>query len=202
MTKSFGVENSLTGSTSSSLIRRVKDHDQNAWRRLVRLYGPLVDFWIRRSGLQSADVHDIFQDVFSAIANGINGFRKELPEDTFRGWLRMVTRNKVIDHFRRTANEPSARGGSDLHAQFETIPFPDEISDDEIDALHQLRLRAVELVRAEFECRTWQMFWRVTVDGEPTREVAVDLEVSPSAVRLAKSRVLRRLREELGDDAF
>jgi RNA polymerase sigma-70 factor (ECF subfamily) len=43
------------------------------------------------------------------------------------------------------------------------------------------------------------MFWRVTVDGEATAEVARDLSVSPSAVRLAKSRILRRLREELGD---
>jgi len=65
--------------------------------------------------------------------------------------------------------------------------------------VRQLRLRALELIRAEFEDRTWQAFWRVTVDGQPTKDVAQELGVTPSAVRLAKSRVLRRLREELGD---
>ena len=35
--------------------------------------------------------------------------------------------------------------------------------------MQQLRLRAVELVRGEFEERTWQAFWRVAVDGRPQR---------------------------------
>ena len=32
----------IPGSTSSSLLRRVKLQDPDAWRRLVRLYEPLV----------------------------------------------------------------------------------------------------------------------------------------------------------------
>jgi RNA polymerase sigma-70 factor (ECF subfamily) len=191
---------SLTGSTSSSLIRRVKEHDQDAWQRLVRLYGPLVDFWIRRAGMQSADIHDIFQEVFTSVVRGIGSFRKEQPGDTFRGWLRTVTRNKVIDHYRRQNNETAGVGGSDFQLHLEAIPFPEAHSEDEVSAIQQLRLRALELIQAEFEPRTWQMFWRVTVGDEPTRDVATALEVSQSAVRLAKSRVLRRLREELGDE--
>jgi RNA polymerase sigma-70 factor (ECF subfamily) len=65
--------------------------------------------------------------------------------------------------------------------------------------IRDLRLRALELIRAEFEPKTLTAFWRVTVDGEATADVARDLGITPSAVRLAKSRVLRRLREELGD---
>jgi len=49
------------GSTSSSLLARVKSCDQEAWRRLVQLYSPLVDFWIRRTKLQPADARDVFQ---------------------------------------------------------------------------------------------------------------------------------------------
>jgi RNA polymerase sigma-70 factor (ECF subfamily) len=59
--------------------------------------------------------------------------------------------------------------------------------------------RALELVRGEFEERTWQMFWQTVVDGRTPADVAADLGVSDAAVRQAKSRVLRRLKEEAGD---
>ena len=68
MTDSIGTSCESIGSTSSSLLVRVKARDQEAWGRLVRLYGPLVAFWIRRAGLQDADARDVFQEVFAAVA--------------------------------------------------------------------------------------------------------------------------------------
>jgi RNA polymerase sigma-70 factor (ECF subfamily) len=55
------------------------------------------------------------------------------------------------------------------------------------------------LIRNEFEERSWQAFWRMAVGGRTANDVAAELSMSPGAVRVAKSRVLRRLREELGD---
>ena len=55
------------------------------------------------------------------------------------------------------------------------------------------------MVRAEFEDRTWQMFWLTVVDDRPPAEVAEAFGVTPVAVRKAKSRVLHRLRTEIGD---
>ena len=57
--------------------------------------------------------------------------------------------------------------------------------------------RAAELVRAEFEDRTWQAFWRIVIDGHSPAHVAEDLGMSLHAVYKAKSRVLVRLRQEL-----
>jgi len=193
---------SSIGSTSSSLIRRVRQHETDAWRHLVRLYGPLVNFWIGRTGLRDPDAEDVFQEVFTTVARGIAEFRKDRPTDTFRGWLRTIVRSRVVDFFRRAARNPQAAGGSDHHGQLLRIADPDLLECDEpeeAEQVHALRLRALELIRAAFQPKTWNMFWRVTVDGEATAEVARDLSVSPSAVRLAKSRILRRLREELGD---
>ena len=59
--------------------------------------------------------------------------------------------------------------------------------------------RGLELVRADFEERTWQAFWRCTIEGHPAAEVAADLGMRVDAVYQAKARVLRRLRQELGD---
>ena len=54
-------------------------------------------------------------------------------------------------------------------------------------------------MRSEFEERTWQAFWLTAVENRAAVEVALELRMSPGAVRVAKSRVLRRLREELGE---
>ncbi len=57
--------------------------------------------------------------------------------------------------------------------------------------------RILEVVRAEFEPRTWEAFWRIVVDGQSPAEVADAMHLSLPAVYKAKSRVLQRLRREL-----
>jgi RNA polymerase sigma-70 factor (ECF subfamily) len=188
--------------TSRSLLERVKGNDAVAWERLVSLYAPLVFHWCRRWDLQEQDTADIFQEVFQAVATHIAGFRKTRRGDTFRGWLRTITRNKVHDYFRRRGREPGGAGGTDAQRRLAQLPAPPESEEDsqaEQVADRGLFHRALNLIRSEFEERTWQAFWRTAVDSQATRDVAAELAMSPGAVRVAKSRVLQRLREELGD---
>ena len=188
--------------TPRSLLERVKADDAASWDRLVRLYAPLVFHWCRRWELQEQDAADIFQEVFQAVATHIAGFRKEKAGDTFRGWLRTITRNKVHDHFRRLGREPGGVGGTDAQRRLAQVPAPPEPDDGgaaEVEAERGLFRRALELIRGEFEERTWRAFWRTAVDGQAPKDVGPELGMSPGAVRVAKSRVLQRLREELGD---
>ena len=57
--------------------------------------------------------------------------------------------------------------------------------------------RLLELIEPEFEPATWAAFRLVVLDGKRTQEAAVDLDVTPNAVRIAKSRVLARFRQEI-----
>lgn len=187
--------------TSLSLLFRLKANDAAAWDRLVVLYAPLVYYWCRKLALPDQDAADVFQDVFQSVAAKIAGFRKEQPGDTFRGWLRIITHNKVQDHFRRQVREPQAAGGTEANirlSQFPSIEDAEEPDNDD-QAYQQLVQRALELIRCEFTPRTWQAFWRVTVDGQRPVDVAEELEMLPGTVRVAKSRVLQRLRQELGE---
>jgi RNA polymerase sigma-70 factor (ECF subfamily) len=179
----------------------VRADDAAAWDRLVALYAPLVLHWCRRWDLQDQDAADIFQEVFQSVATHIADFHKSREGDTFRGWLRTITRNKIHDHFRKLGREPGGVGGTEAQLRWAELPAPDPPEDDNAggDAERSLFLRGLELIRAEFEPRTWQAFWRTTVDGMAPKHVAVELAMSPGAVRVAKSRVLHRLREELGD---
>src|SRR5262245_12114895 len=87
------------GVTSLTLLERVRAADPEAWRRLVELYGPVVQRWCRRAGLQESDTADVMQEVFRSVAVRVSQFRREQARDSFRAWLWTITRNKVRDHF-------------------------------------------------------------------------------------------------------
>ena len=70
---------------------------------------------------------------------------------------------------------------------------------DEQAELGQLYRRAVEQVRCEFEERTWQAFWLTTIEDRLPDALVDVLGMTPAAIRQAKSRVLRRLKQEMGE---
>jgi RNA polymerase sigma-70 factor (ECF subfamily) len=190
--------------TSLSLLVRAQARQAGAWERLVELYGPLVCHWCRQCRLPDADVADIFQEVFQAVAAHLGRFRRDQAGDTFRGWLRTITRNKIRDHFRDRQHHPAAAGGSEIHQQLQQIPDPLLGDEDpsEADLTRRQLLQALEWIAGDFEPRTWQAFWKVQVEGQDTGSVARELDMTTAAVRKAKYRVLQRLREELKDLLF
>jgi RNA polymerase sigma-70 factor, ECF subfamily len=186
--------------TSLSLLQRIRNGEASGWRRVVDLYSPLVQHWCRRWGVQSADADDLVQEVFQAAALGITSFSHDHAGDTFRGWLRTITRYKAMDFWRRYGERPDVFGGSEALMRMQQVPDDTKAEDPEdADEVSAVFHRALGLLRGEFEQRTWQAFWRATVDGLPAPEVAAEMGMTSSAVRMAKSRVLRRLRAELGD---
>jgi RNA polymerase sigma-70 factor (ECF subfamily) len=197
--------------TSLTLLERVKADDQQAWQRLVDLYSPLVRHWCARWQVTGGDADDIVQDVFLGVAAGIKKFQRPGPDSrsgatggeakgTFRGWLGAITRNKLCDFYERRRRQPAALGGSDVHRLLQEIPAA-TLSDDAADAaqLSDVYFRALELIRGDFHDHTWQAFWRTAVENQTPAEVASALGMSKVAVRQAKARVLRRLKEEVGD---
>ena len=204
----LGLPANGTDSTSLSLLERVKAQDESAWQRLVYLYSPLVYSWCRRADLSSEDSSDVVQEVFAAVAANIARFRRQRPGDTFRGWLRVIARNKIRLHFRLQGDQPRAPGGTDAHIRIQHVADQqaeqqlDEtgpLAVDDTDEVHDLLHWGVELARNAFEDRTWQAFWQCVVEQRSSVEVAGSLGMTPGAVRQAKHKVLQRLRSELGD---
>ena len=194
------VTQSGPSSTSSDLLSRVRHHDRDAWRRFVTLYAPLVYRWCRRAGAGAADAGDVTQEVFAKVYGVIATFRHDRPGDTLRGWLRVICRNKLNDHFRRRAGEATPVGGTDGAARLQQLPALDDDESSVGDDRHALVRRAAELVRGQFEPRTWQAFWSMAIEGRTAAETAAALEMTLGAVRQAKYAVSRRLREELSGE--
>jgi RNA polymerase sigma-70 factor (ECF subfamily) len=192
---------SSTDATSRSLLVKATARDGEAWERLVALYSPLVAHWCRQWGVRGDELQDVIQEVFAGVAAGLGAYEKDRPGASFRGWIRGIARHKLQDNFRR--NQARAEGGTTALIRLREVPEaagvdgPDLSEDgDQVTALYQ---RALELVRGQFEERTWQAFWKVAMQDRSPAEVAAELGMSPNTVRQAKSRILRRLKEELGE---
>ena len=100
--------------TSTELLRQAQANDQTAWQQLVELYSRRMYRWCRRAGLQPADASNMAQEALQAVARNLGGFHRDRPGDTFRGWLRRITDNKIRDHFRKQGKTPDlAAGGLD-----------------------------------------------------------------------------------------
>jgi RNA polymerase sigma-70 factor, ECF subfamily len=181
-------------------VEQLRANDAGGWERVLHLYGPLVRYWCRRGGLRDQDAEDVTQEVFAAAAAGFGGFHRDRPGDTFRGWLAGITRRQLLLFFRRTQSQPVAEGGSDAWRQFQEVVDPAEAPDEEEAAeITRVYLRALEAVRGYFEPLTWQAFWRTAIEGGAPADLADEFGMSSAAIRQAKSRVLRRLKQELGE---
>ncbi|MEM7476374.1 MAG: sigma-70 family RNA polymerase sigma factor [Planctomycetota bacterium] len=200
------MSSTSTNATRLSLIARAQANDSRAWQDLVGLYSPLVAFWCRRQNLPEADINDTIQDVFFVVARSLGDFeaRPDMQDKGgFRAWMWTITRNKIIDAIRRNQRLPEAKGGSTAARATRYVPdLPEKI--DESDAEERteytnLLHRALEHVREEFQPKSFQAFWRTTIDGILVAQVAEELGITKATVRQHRSRILRRLRQQLGE---
>jgi RNA polymerase sigma-70 factor (ECF subfamily) len=188
------------GSTSSTLLDRLRLGDAEAWNRMVHLYYQLVYTWCRPHVGSDEDAREVVQEIFAAVLRSLPGFRTDREGSTFRGWLRGIARHKLQDYWRRKSAPDLPEGGTD--AARSLAQHPDLLSDESDYVLGEkarLVRAALELIRPEFNEQLWQAFWRATVEGHLPADIARDLSTTVNVVYKAKSRILARLREELGE---
>lgn len=190
-------------SIATSLLERVRRHESAAWERMTRLYTPLVYSWVRRAGVNQSDAADVVQDVFLEVTRSILRFRRTETGDTFSGWVRTITTRRAADHLRKQ-RDPDPAGGTAAQLRLEQLADPHANSSSSTDATPdphdsstELVRRGLDLIRCEFQDRTWLAFENTALKGRSTAEVAAELGMSMGAVYVAKSRVTKRLREEL-----
>jgi len=183
--------------THPSLLLRLRDaHDEQSWRSFVELYAPLIYRCCRRRGLQDADASDVGQEVLTQVARSIRTFEYRPERGRFRDWLGSVVRSKVARFFEREGRLVRVAGGEGYPADRGPVgDGADPMWEAEFQG-HVLRA-ALGRIRGRFEAHTWRAFEGVWLEGRPALEVAEAVGLPIDAVYLAKSRVLRRLREEV-----
>jgi RNA polymerase sigma-70 factor (ECF subfamily) len=184
--------------TSISLLDRLRrPSDAASWQRFVDLYAPLLKGWLRRQGVRAQDVDDLVQEVLGVVVRELPSFQHNQRAGAFRAWLRTILLNRLKGFWRARRSQPITAGdssGPDLEQVEDRVDDLGRLWDQEHD--HHVLRRLMELIQPEFAPATWQAFQALTLEGQPASAVAARLGLSVNAVWLAKSRVLRRLREE------
>ena len=179
--------------TSRSLLLRVSDStDSAAWERFVELYAPMIHLWAMKQGLRESDAADLVQDVLATLVTKLPEFQYDKSR-RFRGWLYTITLNRARDWYRRKSNQQST--GLELFAESIAGDAAESVFEEneyQQFVVHRIR----EIMECEFEESTWKAFWLNVADGKSAPEVSGLLGMSENAVRLAKFRVLKRLRSE------
>jgi RNA polymerase sigma-70 factor (ECF subfamily) len=185
--------------TSISLLERLRmQPDEASWKRLDDLYRPLLRCWLHRIDPSlREEVEDLVQEVMSVLVRELSGFSRERA-GSFRRWLRRIAINRLRAHWRSKKNRPSPL--ADPQADFLLTQLEDPVSEQsrQWDLEHDQHIlgRLLEMLKGDFAPTTFQAFRRMVLEGARAAEVARELGLSVNAVLLARSRVLRRLRQE------
>jgi RNA polymerase sigma-70 factor (ECF subfamily) len=184
--------------TSATLLERLRTApDEAAWRRLDDLYRPLIRRWLLHDGSLGEEAEDLVQEVMAVLVRELPDFQRRRT-GSFRRWLRGITAHRLAAYYRARQNRPRALGSPLEESPLRQLADRNsELSRqwDEDHDRHVLR-RLLELIEPSFEPTTLAAFRRVAFDGVAPARAAEELDVSLNAVLLAKSRVLRRLRQE------
>ncbi len=179
--------------TSPSLLERLKSPDapDADWRRLHDIYVPLLRHWLGKLGVAADDVDDLAQEVWVIVLKKLPAFERR-RDGSFRAWLRQLAVH-LVRNWRRK-NRPAGANDEAL-AQLED---PNSDLSQQWDRDHDRRVfdKLLEVARPDFAPATWNAFRRFAIDGQPAARVAEEFQLSEAAVLQAKSRILKRLRDE------
>jgi RNA polymerase sigma factor (sigma-70 family) len=178
------------------LLRLCDSEDHEAWVEFVTLYEPVIYRILRQHGLQDADARDVMQELLLAVSRSVERWNPTKECGTFRGWLRRVARNLVINWLEQRGRRVVAAGGSNLQAMLDRLPVAGKSDTVEFDRELRRGLfhRAAEQIRGEVHQETWQAFWETAIAETSPADAAKKLGMTVGAVRVAKCRVLARLR--------
>jgi RNA polymerase sigma-70 factor, ECF subfamily len=187
--------------TSVSLLDRLRaaQADDPDWLRLEEIYRPLIRRWLGRAPGLGDESADLTQEVFLVMVRDIPTFERR-REGSFRAWVRLITVNVLRNYRKRQFRKPAV-GMDPCDAFLDGLAEPNSELAREWDLDHDRHIfqKLQTAVQPAFAPATWEAFRRFAIDGLPAAQVAAELGLTVNAVTLAKSRILKRLREEAGD---
>jgi RNA polymerase sigma-70 factor, ECF subfamily len=173
------------------LVTRAREGDEGAWRELYRMHARRLVVWLSTvpTGDAGADADDVAADAWLVAASRIADFSGS--DDDFGGWLVGIARNVVSNHRRRTQRRRTDPTDDIGHSAGEL-----QVEAEQPDSV------ALDLTRrmlAQLSPREAEVIACIDVTGLDVTATAKALDMSPTAVRVARHRGLGRLRKLIDD---
>ena len=184
---------------SSTLLTGARTANPNAWVMIVTRYSPKIMTWMLLAGVDSSDAPDLLQDVWRSVLISLKNFRREKPDDTFRGWLRTIAQRRIADYFESRSQQPRNLPLAQLESLQSQNLLTDEIAANVSERVTLLQ-KYMQQVESEVKPNTWLVFQMHVIEERSVEEVAAILKIPTYSVYTSKSRVIKRLRELLQDN--
>lgn len=185
--------------TNLTLLGQAARGSDASWVRLERLYRPFMTGWFIRKGIHQTDAEDLTQDVLTVLVKELPDFQHSGNTGAFRTWLRNICLFRYQGYQRKKQLRGAPMGGTEFQNQMNEVAESAETQDWEREHDRHVLAHLLEQLSSEFDEKTVTAFRRVTLEKATAQDVASELAITVAAVYMAKSRVLRRLRELAAD---
>jgi RNA polymerase sigma-70 factor (ECF subfamily) len=190
----------LLPTTRVTLLTQLRQapSDQAGWDEFVERYGRHIYRWCRRWRLQDADAEDVTQDILVKLTQKLRTFAYD-PSRSFRGWLKTVAHHAWRDFLDSPRRARPAAGDSQVQELMLTLEAREDLARKLEEVFDLELLEAAKLrVRLRVAPHTWEAFRLLALEGLPVAEVAARVRLQVAMVYVAKSKVQKMLREEIG----
>jgi RNA polymerase sigma-70 factor, ECF subfamily len=181
----------------AQLVQECLKGNSAAWSELVRLHTRRIYNLCYRFTSQRQEAEDLTQEVFLRIYRTLSSFRS--AQGAFGPWLTSVTRNLLIDHYRRTRHDRATDSIEDVLPQVEEKPSAGR-RPDQMALLSELS-RQVQRALAQLSPELREAVILRDFEGRDYREIQEVLSVPEGTVksRINRGRIeLARLLEQMG----
>jgi RNA polymerase sigma factor (sigma-70 family) len=201
--RAFGAED--PGATRSSLVRCLRNwEDQGSWQDFFDTYWRLIYAVAIKAGLSEAEARDVVQETVLAVAKQMREDRYDRTKSSFKNWLCLITRRRIIDHFRKRTDPkvrplPRARDGTSRTDTIARVPDPASLNLDSVweeEWQKNLLEAAIERVKQQVTPKQFQIFDLSVLRELPVAEVTTLLKVNAAQVYLARYRVGAMVKKE------
>ncbi len=194
--------NSEATKTRVSLLGRLRSdpHDEQSWNEFVEKYGKLLLVWCHRWGLPWQDAEDVVQNVLVELARLMREFRYD-ESGSFRGWLRTIAYRAWCDAC-RSKMKAKVQPKSEVYLEMlsSTAACHSFLEQMDLQARQDQLAAAMEVVKLRVEPHTWKAFELTALQGQSGEDVGRELGMNAATVYVAKSKVIRQIREIMGQD--
>ncbi len=191
--------------TRSSLVNRLRDwDDQSGWQAFFDRYWKLIYSVAIKSGLSDGEAQDVVQETVVAVAKQMREGGYDPARSSFKNWLCLITRRRIVDHLRRRTKvikQPLVVGEDT--SRTDTIGRLPDPAGLELEAIWDEEWRknlvdaAIERVKQNVTPKQFQIFDLSVFKNLPVREVTKLLKVNTAQVYLARHRISALIKKEV-----
>ena len=154
---------------------------------LYQKYAPVILSYLDRRIAIKEDAEDLLLEVFLVALE--NQMWTTWTDGDQLAWLRRVARNKLVDHYRRSARHPVAL----LQETQEALDEDEELLPEAVTLRHEQQAMLRQTIAALPKLQQEVLRLRFA-QGLHTKDIALRLQKTDTAVRILLSRTLNRLR--------